>query len=158
MRTIDDLKRWRDKGFVLTPIVAGTKQPGVTGKEPWRFDWPDEELLKSEKLGFFQKQSNVFTVDFDDKNYVAHKFLKLFPVTFTDGKFLNDTTRSFVATHLTYKVNGQGALDFKYPKRVKGKDDGLLLETLSTKQTVFTGGDRQVVREEINALYRKKPF
>ena len=80
MRTIDDLKRWRDKGFVLTPIVAGTKRP-KTKDGKVSDDWSDEELLKSEKLGFWQKQSKVFTLDFDDKKYVAHKFLKLFPVT-----------------------------------------------------------------------------
>ena len=40
-------------------------------------------------------------------------------------------------THLTYKVNGQGALKFKYPAKAK-KEDGLLIETLTSKHTLFT--------------------
>ena len=34
----------------------------------WFYDWSDEELLKADRLGFYHKQSKVFTVDFDDKN------------------------------------------------------------------------------------------
>ena len=34
-------------------------------------------------------------------------------------------------------------MDFKYPRRAKGKDDGVLIETLSSTQTIFTGDDRQ---------------
>ena len=155
MRSIDDLKRWKEKyNLTLTPIVKGTKKPGVKESDKWEpFDrWSYDVLLKSEKLGFFQKPSGVFTLDFDDKKYVAHKFLRLFPETFTDGKFLDETIGSFVATHLTYKVNGQGALDFKYPPRAKGKDDGLLLETLFNKQTIFTGGDRKAIEKPIASV------
>ena len=142
MRSIDDLKRWKEYGLVLTPIIDGTKAPGVKEGDKWKFDWTDNVLLNSKRLGFFHKESGVFTLDFDDKDYIAHKYLKLFPLTMQDGKKLKD---SFVLTHLTYKVNGQGALNFKYPRRAKGKDDGLLIETLSATQTIFTGEDRQEV-------------
>ena len=143
MRTVDDLKRWKELGLVLTPIIDGSKEPGLKKYDKWKFDWSDDVLLKSKRLGFFHQESGVFTLDFDDKDYIAHKYLKLFPQTFTDGKYLNETLGSFVPTHLTYKINGQGALDFKYPRRAKGKDDGLLIETLSSTQTIFTGDDRQ---------------
>ena len=143
MRSIDDLKRWKEYGLVLTPIIDGTKAPGVKEDDKWKFDWTDNVLLNSKRLGFFHKESGVFTLDFDDKDYIAHKYLRLFPQTFTDGKYLNETLGSFVPTHLTYKINGQGVLDFKYPRRAKGKNDGLLIETLSSTQTIFTGDDRQ---------------
>ena len=54
--------------------------------DTWRKDWSDEELLKAERLGFYQKDSNVFTIDFDDQSFVAHKYINMLPDTFTDGK------------------------------------------------------------------------
>ena len=148
MRSIDDLERWREQGLVMTPVQDNKKKPKTKDKKHY-FNWTDQELLDSKRISFFQKESGVYTLDFDDKTYEAHKYIPLFPITFTDGKFLDETIGSFVPTHLTYRINGQGALDFKYPKAVKGKDDGLLLETLSTKSTVFDGGDRQVIRHEV---------
>jgi hypothetical protein len=133
MRTIDDLERYKKYGFVLTPVKEDKKPETKDGK--WFYDWSDEELLKADNLGFYHKQSNVFTIDFDDKNYVAHRYLSLFPHTFTDGK---DLLGQAPYTHLTYKVNGQGALKFKYPAKAKGKEDGLLIETLTSTHTWFT--------------------
>ena len=133
MRTIDDLERYKKYGFVLTPVQKNKKPETKDGK--WFYDWSDEELLKADNLGFYHKQSNVFTIDFDDKNYVAHRYLSLFPHTFTDGK---DLLGQAPYTHLTYKVNGQGALKFKYPAKAKGKEDGLLIETLTSTHTWFT--------------------
>ena len=159
MRTVDDLKRWKELGLVLTPIIDGSKEPGLKKYDKWKFDWSDDVLLKSKRLGFFHQESGVFTLDFDDKDYIAHKYLRLFPQTFTDGKYLNETLGSFVPTHLTYKINGQGALDFKYPSRAKGKNDGLLIETLSSTQTIFTGDDRQHLSHplaESNIKYLEK--
>ena len=145
-RSIDDINRWKYKcGFKLTPIEPYPSKKPQTKDGTWERHnrWTDEQLLNAERLGFFHKESGVFTVDFDDKDYVAHKFLKIFPHTFTDGKFIKFPDKDNVATtHLTYKVNGQGALKFKYPTRAKGKDDGLLVETLTSTQTIFTGRDR----------------
>ena len=103
MRTIDDLERYKKYGFVLTPVKNDKKPETKDGN--WFYDWSDEELLKADNLGFYHKQSNVFTIDFDDKNYVAHRYLSLFPHTFTDGK---DLLGQAPYTHLTYKGNGQG--------------------------------------------------
>tara|TARA_R100001129_G_scaffold103221_1_gene70492 strand:- start:125 stop:454 length:330 start_codon:yes stop_codon:yes gene_type:complete len=88
MRSIDDLKRWKSYGFALTPIQDGTKKPKLKDGK-WSSDWSDQELLNSERLGFFHKDSNVFTVDFDDKSYVSHGYMSLLPMTFTDGKLLS---------------------------------------------------------------------
>ena len=38
MRTIDDLKRWKKYGFILTPAAAD-KSPGLKPKQKWKFDW-----------------------------------------------------------------------------------------------------------------------
>ena len=143
MRSIDDLKRWKSYGFALTPIQDGTKKPKLKDGK-WSSDWSDQELLNSERLGFFHKDSNVFTVDFDDKSYVSHGYMSLLPMTFTDGKVIKfDGQPTSAPTHRTYKINGHGALNFKYPA-VKSKDGGLLIETLSSTQTIFQGGDRQI--------------
>ena len=143
MRSIDDLKRWKSYGFALTPIQDGTKKPKLKDGK-WSSDWSDQELLNSERLGFFHKDSNVFTVDFDDKSYVSHGYMSLLPMTFTDGNVIKfDGQPTSAPTHRTYKINGHGALNFKYPA-VKSKDGGLLIETLSSTQTIFHGGDRQI--------------
>ena len=138
MRSIDDLERWKGYGFNLTP-VAKDKSPGLKPKQKWKHDWSDEVLLYADRIGFFHKESNVFTVDFDDLTFEAHKYITLFPETFRDGKSEDNYTGS---THLTYKVNGQGALNFKYPQTVAGKDGGLLIETIYSKQTLFHANDQ----------------
>ena len=138
MRSIDDLEIYKDYGLVLTPVKQD-KRP-VTKDDKWYYSWPDEDLLIADRLGFYHKQSNVFTLDFDDKTYMAHRFICLFPKTFSDGKKIYED--DFLhATHLTYKVNGQGALKFKYPPKAKGKEDGLLIETLTSTHTLFTSND-----------------
>jgi|TARA_R100000697_G_scaffold4802_1_gene9966 hypothetical protein len=141
MRSLDDLKRWKDYGFVLTP-VAEDKSPGLKPKQKWKYDWSDETLLSADRLGVFHDPSSVFSIDFDDDDYVAHKYLQLLPDTFTDGKVINGHR---VMTHRTYKANGQGAPSIngypKYPKNIS-KKKGLLVEVLTGKQTIFTGGDR----------------
>ena len=136
--SIDDIKRWKSYGFVMTPVE--NKRP--KGKT-WRKDWSDDELLKAERLGFYQKDSNVFTIDFDDQGFVAHKYINMLPDTFTDGKKVNG---NIIATHKTYKVNGVAPPKFKYPPKAS-KKDGLILETLSSKQTTFVGKGKHVIRD-----------
>ena len=96
------------------PCSKNKKPETKDGK--WFYDWSDEELLKADNLGFYHKQSNVFTIDFDDKNYVAHRFFLCSSHIYRWKRF---TWSSH--THLTYKVNGQGALKFKYLPKLKGK-------------------------------------
>ena len=59
MRTIDDIKRWKGYGFALTPIQDGTKKPKLKDGK-WSSDWSDQELLNSERLGFFHKEELNF--------------------------------------------------------------------------------------------------
>ena len=141
MRSIDDLERWKSYGFILTPVNKD-KTPGLKPKQPWKYDWKDEDLLQAERLGVFHDPSKVFTIDFDDESYTAHQYLQLLPDTFTDGRMLGSKK---ILTHRTYKVNGSGAPtiggEAKYPKSIS-KKKGLLVEVLTGKQTIFTGGDR----------------
>ena len=77
MRTIDELEKYKNFGLVLTPVKQD-KMP-ETKNNKWHYDWSDEELLKADRLGFYHKPSNVFTLDFDDKTYEAHRYICLFP-------------------------------------------------------------------------------
>ena len=158
MRTIDDLKKWKDYGFVMTPAEAD-KLPTTVNKK-WFYDWTDEELLKAKRLGVYHDPSSVFTIDFDDDEYIAHKYLYLLPDTFTDGRVVGGRR---IPTHRTYKVNGSGTPTIggsaKYPKRVS-KKNGLLVEVLTGKHTIFDGGDRfiwlDVPPAEVNIKYLEK--
>ena len=144
-RSIDDLKRWKNYGFVMTP-VAKDKSPGLEPQQKWRYDWSDEALLEAERIGVFHAPSSVYTIDFDDPDYVAHGYCSMLPDTFTDGKVVDG---SWVTTHKTYKINGAGAAKFKYPPKANGKKDGLLIETLSSTQTIFDGQDDKAVLNDV---------
>ena len=72
----------------------------------------------------------------------------MLPDTFTDGK-VADWCDAVIATHKTYKINGAGAVKFKYPPKAKGKNDGLLIETLSSTQTIFDGQDDKAVLNDV---------
>ena len=98
----------------------------------------DLELLKAKRLGVFHDPSKVFTIDFDDDTYTAHKYLQLLPDTFTDGRMLGSqksaTTEHIKQLVVAPTINGSA----KYPKKVS-KKQGLILEVLTGKQTIFTG-------------------
>tara|TARA_R110000851_G_scaffold109544_1_gene231913 strand:+ start:673 stop:2736 length:2064 start_codon:yes stop_codon:yes gene_type:complete len=165
MRTLDDLERWKSYGFVMTPSDPETKAPiTINGKH--FFDWTDSQLERAKRVAFYQRESGVYTVDFDDPDYVAHGYISMLPDTFTDGKKVNFGTRPnedirTVPTHKTYKINGAGAVNFKYPLDAKGKKDGLLVETLFSTNTIFEGrGGRLVINDvppaETNVYELKK--
>ena len=143
MRTIDDLKRWKKYGFILTPANED-KSPGEYPNQKWKLDWSDEALLRARLLGMFHDASSVFTIDFDDKDYVAHKYISLLPDTFTDGKIVDGKR---ILTHKTYKLNGTKPTFHKYPKKVS-KEKGLLLECLTTAHTIFHGQDRFIALDD----------
>ena len=158
VNNLETIRRWKSYGLNLTPvnlknkkpkaIYQGNHNPDGSKKFEWYHDWSDEELLNAERIGYFHEQSEVFTVDLDDKSYVIHGYMELLPFSWTDGKRTQiNGINAIVPTHRTYKVNGQGTLNFKYPK-VKSKDGGLLVETLTNKQTICSGGDRLVIIDQ----------
>ena len=144
VRSIDDLERWKNYGFVMTPSDPETKRPiTVDGKHC--FDWSDDQLERAKRVAFYQRESGVYTVDFDDPDRVAHGYCSMLPDTFTDGKVVDG---KMITTHKTYKINGAGAVKFKYPKDAKGKNDGLLIETLTSTTTIFEGkGGKAVIND-----------
>ena len=48
MRSIDDLNRWKDYGFVMTP-VQDNKHPETKNSE-WYYTWSFHELLAAKRL------------------------------------------------------------------------------------------------------------
>ncbi|MDC0351037.1 AAA family ATPase [Candidatus Pelagibacter sp.] len=145
MRTRDDLERWRNFGFVMTPSDPETKAP-ITKDGKHFFDWTDDQLEIARRLAFYQRESGVYTVDFDDPDQVAHGYISMLPDTFTDGK-VADWCDAVMATHKTYKINGAGPVKFKYPPDAKGKKDGLLVETLYSTNTIFEGEGRIIIND-----------
>jgi len=153
-RSIDDLKRWKSYEYVMAPSNPRTKQPKTaflgnynddgSKKFEHKKDWPDEELMKAECLAKYERESKTYTADFDDKDYVAHGYCSMLPDTFTDGKIVDG---KIITTHKTYKINGAGPVKFKYPPKAKGKEDGLLLETIYSTNTIFEGGDRIIIND-----------
>lgn len=145
VRSIDDLERWKNYGFVMTPSDPETKRPiNINGKHC--FDWSDDQLERARRVAFYQRESGVYTVDFDDPDYVAHGYCSMLPDTFTDGKSVDG---KMIPTHKTYKINGAGAVKFKYPKDAKGKNDGLLIETLTSTTTIFEGKGGKAVLNDV---------
>ena len=64
MRTRDDLERWRNFGFIMTPSDPETKAP-ITKDGKHCFDWSDDQLEIARRLAFFHKESGVYTIDFE---------------------------------------------------------------------------------------------
>ena len=139
MRSIDDLEIYKDYGLVLTPVKQD-KMP-ETKNNKWHYDWSDEELLKADRLGFYHKPSNVFTLDFDDKTFTAHKFIDFLPPTLTIGKKVNGRV---IATHKIYSVpEGKKAEQYAYPSAAsKGET---IIEVLQNTQTSLAGVDRVII-------------
>ena len=44
----------------------------------WKYDWTDEELLLSKRMEP-SSESNIVDVDFDDKDFIANKFIDMLP-------------------------------------------------------------------------------
>ncbi len=90
--TKENIEKFQSYGFVLTPVHKSKdkkdKSP-VSKNGKWYKKWTKEELLLSERLGVFHKDSKIFAIDPDDKSFLAHKFMKLLPPTFEIGKLVN---------------------------------------------------------------------
>jgi hypothetical protein len=96
----ENVQKFKSYGFVLTPVIK-SKNPNEDKKPKtkngtWHKDWNDQELLDASRIGAFHRDSNIFDVDFDDKEFNAHKFMDLLPPTFTVGKKVNGRS---IATH-----------------------------------------------------------
>ena len=113
-----------------------------TKKGKWFYSWEFHELLAAQRLGAFHKESGIIDVDFDDKNYIAHKFIDCLPPTFTVGKKVNGKV---IATHKIFyrKSRDVKVKNYGYPKTAaKG---GKVIEVLANTQTIIAGIDRVIV-------------
>jgi KaiC/GvpD/RAD55 family RecA-like ATPase len=149
MITNDNVQKFTDDyKFILTPVIKSNdpnkdKKP-ETKKGKWFYSWEFHELLAAQRLGAFHKESGIIDVDFDDKNYIAHKFIDCLPPTFTVGKKVNGKV---IATHKIYyrKNKDVKVKNYGYPKTAaKG---GKILELLANTQTIIAGVDRVIVND-----------
>ena len=149
MITNDNVQKFTDDyKFILTPVIKSddpTKDKKPESKNgKWFYTWSLHELLAAQRLGAFHKESGIIDVDFDDKNYIAHKFIDCLPPTFTVGKKVNGkvipTHKIFYRKNKNVKVKNYG-----YPKTAaKG---GKIIEILANTQTIIAGIDRVIVND-----------
>ena len=149
MITNDNVQKFTDDyKFILTPVIKSNdpnkdKKP-ETKKGKWFYSWEFHELLAAQRLGAFHKESGIIDVDFDDKNYIAHKFIDCLPPTFTVGKKVNGKV---LATHKIFyrKSRDVKVKNYGYPKTAaKG---GKVIEILANTQTIIAGIDRVIVND-----------
>jgi KaiC/GvpD/RAD55 family RecA-like ATPase len=137
--TPENIAIFRNYGFNLTPVKMD-KSP-ATKNGSWWHDWSDTELLNAERIGVFHKESGIQDVDFDDKNFIAHKFIDMLPPTLTVGKYVDGVV---VATHKTYKIpNGEEAKRYSFPSSANKGDK--IIEVLTSTQTIIAGVDRVII-------------
>ena len=145
MITRENVEKFKSYGFILTPVHkskdANTDKKPLTKNGKWFYDWNDQELLDANRIGAFHRDSNIFDVDFDDKEFNAHKFIDMLPPTFTVGKKVNGRT---VPTHLIYRTN----------EKVKDeKKTQPLVELLANTQTIIAGVDRVIINDQEPVYY-----
>ena len=151
----ENVEKFKSYGFILTPVHKSKnpdvdKKPktvkGADGKYHWSnkigYDWTDQELLDANRIGAWHKDSNIFDVDFDDKDFNAHKFIDMLPPTFTVGKKVNGRT---VPTHLIYRTNDKKVKDYKKTQP--------LLELIANTQTIIAGVDRVIINDQEPVYY-----
>ena len=141
----ENVQKFKSYGFVLTPVIK-SKNPNEdkkpkTKKGTWHKDWNDQELLDASRIGAFHRDSNIFDVDFDDKEFNAHKFMDLLPPTFTVGKKVNGRP---IATHLIYRTKDK-VKDYKKAQP--------LVELLANTQTIIAGVDRVIINDQEPIYY-----
>lgn len=140
----ENVQKFKSYGFVLTPVIKSKdplkdKTPLTNAKTNYKwsnrvgYEWNDQELLDANRLGVWHEDSKIFDVDFDDKDFIAHKFIDMLPPTFTVGKKVNGRT---IATHLIYKTD-------ENVKDEKGTQP--LVELLANTQTIIAGVDRVII-------------
>ena len=130
----------------LTPVQSNKKPELVNGK--WFYGWTLKDLAKKERIGVWHK-GGFYDIDFDDEKYNCHKFMPLFPETYTSGKLIIDTEGNAnpFSTHLIYNSGTETPPTYEsYPNNVKGKGEKKI-ELLTNKQTWILGGDRVVIKD-----------
>tara|TARA_Y100000593_G_scaffold90989_1_gene178678 strand:- start:188 stop:1972 length:1785 start_codon:yes stop_codon:yes gene_type:complete len=153
MITNENIQKFKSWGLVLTPVIK-SKNPNEdkkpkTKKGKWHYDWTDQELLDSNRIGAFHKDSNIYDVDFDDKTFVAHQFEDTLPPTLTIGKKVNGRV---IATHKIYKKPDNVRLKpYSFPSSAAKGDT--VVELLASTQTIIAGVDRVIINNVEPVVY-----
>jgi len=137
---VGKIKKLQELGFNMTPVLLNKKPELVRGK--WFHGWTLKELAKKERIGVWHKQSGFYDCDFDDEKKNCHKFMPLFPETFTSGKTIDGVSEK---THLIYNSGTETPIYESYPK-VCRKDEKKI-ELLTNHQTWILGDDRVVIND-----------
>lgn len=149
MITNDNIQKFTDDyKFILTPVIKSNdpnkdKKP-ETKKGKWFYSWEFHELLAAQRLGAFHKESGIIDVDFDDKNYIAHKFIDCLPPTFTVGKKVNGKV---LATHKIFYRKSRDVKVKNYSYPTTAAKGGKVIEILANTQTIIAGIDRVIVND-----------
>ena len=148
MINVENLEKFKSYGFALTPVIK-SKDPDEDKKPKtkdfkWSTDWTDQELLDASRIGAFHKDSKIFDVDFDDKDFIANKFKSLLPPTLEIGKKVNGRVES---THLIYRASGK-TKDYKKSQP--------LVELIGNTQTIIAGVDRVIINNVEPISYSAK--
>jgi len=140
--TIDNIKTWKDWGMVLTP--AKDKKP-ETKNGVWSADWTENDLLKAQRIAVFHepdkrgvKGSNILTIDFDCKKFIANNFSSLFPASFSIGK--KDSTGAIRPTHIEYQIDPADKPRGKDVPKYEG-----VIEVLTSTCSIIAGKDRYII-------------
>ena len=153
MITNENIQRFKSWGLKLTPVIK-SKNPNEdkkpkTKKGKWFYDWTDQELLDSNRIGAFHKDSNIYDVDFDDKTFTAHQFENILPPTLTIGKKVNGRV---IATHKIYKKPDNVRLKpYSFPSSAAKGDT--VVELLASTQTIIAGVDRVIINNVEPVVY-----
>ena len=149
MITNDNVQKFIDDyKFNLTPVIKSDdpnkdkKPKSKNGK--WFYMWSLHELLAAQRIGAFHKESGILDVDFDDKNYIAHKFIDCLPPTFTVGKKINGKV---IATHKIYYRKNKDVKVKNYSYPMTAAKGGKIIELLANTQTIIAGVDRVIIND-----------
>ena len=173
--TLDNVQKWAGQ-YNMALVVCNDKKPEVywTGKYlsngkkeyKWVVNPSLDDLLKAKRIAALHRpqkygvegKANIFTVDFDCKEFIASGFSSMFPVSFTIGK--EDSSGGIRTTHIEYEIDPKDK-----PKKLPSYEGSI--EGLASTCSVIGGVDRHTIidmspqrlsKDEIESVVRMIKF
>jgi len=150
--TKENVEKLQSFGMVLTPstkseIKQKDKKPvavqDANGEWHHKKDWDIDSLVNAERVSVFHKESRVFAIDPDDKEFIAHKFMSCLPETFEVGKILDNG--KVINTQRIYALPKDKRADKKYQYPSNVNDGSRVVETLVSTSSIIAGVDRVIL-------------
>jgi len=150
--TKENVEKLQSFGMVLTPSTKSDekrydKKPvavkDANGEWHHKKDWDIDSLISAKRVAVFHKESRVFAIDPDDKDYVAHKFMSCLPETFEVGKILDNG--KVINTQRIYALPKDKHADKKYQYPHDVNDGSRVIETLVNTSSIIAGVDRVIL-------------